>query len=264
MPGAGMLERRLAALLLAASTLFVTAGATELVVTQAAGEAVSAQRRLGLLDRLQGGDRLELAAGATLVLFDLEGGRQFTLTGPARFSIAAAGPERQGGSGSARVDLPDPALARALRRPGQAAAGAILRSGAADGGVEVLAPSQALLSWRARPHRGHWTLRLRDASGGLLYETSLAGTEHVLPDTLRLAHGARYLRELEWEQRDGSRGTELLALETLDAAADAELAALRPPPGAAPAARVLYALYLRARGLHGLAQRAAPELAEGN
>lgn len=256
----------LAGIALACVTLLAQAR-VELIVTQVGGQVQSASRQLALLDRLASGDTIELAAGASLVVFLQAGSRQWTLAGPGRFRVDADGLARDASGAALRPDAADPAIGQALQRRSQVLAGAIVRAVAGDApgatdGIERIAPSKPLFRWRARPHRGHWTFRLRGELGQLVFETQVAQTELSLPDTVRLAPGQRYLRELEWIERDGAVRVDTAPLLALGAAEDAELAALFPLPDASPATRVLYALYLRSLGVRALALHVAPELSE--
>lgn len=250
-----------------ACVTLVAQARVELIVTQVGGHAQSAARPLALLDRLASGDTIELAAGASLVVFLQAQSRQWTLAGPGRFRVDADGPAREGSGAALRPDAADPAIGQALQRRSQVLAGAIVRGmagNAADAadGIERIAPTKPLFRWRARPHRGHWTFRLRGELGQSVFETRLAQTELALPDTVRLEPGRRYLRELEWFERDGAVRVETAPVLALGAADDAELAALRPAPDAPLSARVLYALYLRSLGVRALALHVAPELIE--
>lgn len=233
------------------------------IVTQVQGSARAGQQALALLDSVRPGTTLELAAGAVLVLFDARQGRQTTLTGPGRFQAGANGVARLDGSGSLRAERQPAALGAALaRRSGAVLAGAVMRAGAgpSDGGIERIAPSRAVFDWPLRPHRGPWRVRLLDDAGQVLHEAAPAQAPLQLPPDVRLQPGRQYVRELRWQGRDGAERLEVQALFTLDASEDAELAALVPGPDAAPAARVLSALYLRSLGVHALARQVAPEL----
>lgn len=230
------------------------------IVTQVHGSVRAAQGQLGLLDRVNAGDTVELGPGAGLVVFRTPQAQQFTLTGPGRFVVGAEGVTRHGGTGTVRMERRDPALAGALRPAGQVVAGAVVRSAAGAGDVEAIAPSRPVFSWRARPHRGQWQFRLTDEAGQVLYETSLAHTGLALPSTVRLLPDRRYRRELRWQGRDGALQVELASLQTLDAGADAQLASLLPPAGAPACDRVLFALYLRTLGVRSLAAQVAPEI----
>jgi len=260
-----MLKRWLASSVLAgaltgAAMLSAAASDAQTIVTQVNGGARSAQRQLALLDRLGAGDSVAIDAGSTLVLFRMTQGEQFTLTGPGHFTLGAAGPERQSGSGSTRMERPPSALGRVLQRHDQVVAGAIVRAALTGNEVERVAPSRPLFSWRARPHQGQWRFRLTDEGGQVLFETTLAATELSLPPAIRLLPGRLYVRELHWPDRDGSMRVEALPVQALDAADDAELSALYPVPDADQPARVLYALYLRGLGVRALATRVAPEI----
>lgn len=248
------------ALLWAGITLAAAAGEHMAIVTQVQGSVRTAQRQLDLLDRVEAGDSVELASGAVLVLFRAA---QYTLTGPGRFVVGADAVVRQAGTGSVRVERQHPALAAALARRGEAGtvlAGAVVRGQAGAGGIERVAPSRPVFSWRARAHRGQWQFRLTDDAGQLVFETTLAQAEITLPASVRLLPDQRYRRELRWLGRDDTAQLEVVPCQALGAADDADVAGLLPPADAEPAARVLYSLYLRSLGVRALAGQVAPEL----
>lgn len=248
------------------------AAAEQAVVTQVGGSAQLARqqlasRQLSLLDALRPGDLIELAAGAELAVFLPARLQQFHLAGPASFLVGEEGVTRQRGSGSLRPEQQDPAFARALRRPDQVVAGAVVRaasSGQEGAGAERIAPSMPVLAWRAQAHQGAWRLRLLDDADRVVFEGAVAHTELSLPDSVRLEPGHRYRRELRWQRRDGGMQADTIVLQALDAADDAQLMRLLPPADAPLAARVLYALYLRNLGVRSLAHQVAPEIKDLN
>ena len=233
------------------------------IVTQAEGGARTAQGQLALLDHVRDGETIELAAGASLVVFERPGSRQWTLGGPGRFKVGHGTLAQE--DGTLRLDAVDPAIGRALLRSDQALAGAILRFEAdRTARTERVAPSMPLLRWCARPHKGPYIVRLRDEAGQALFETQLAQTELTLPDTVRLVPGLGYQREVEWQEPDGTARFERRRLLALGTAQDAELAALYPAADAPAAARVLYVLYLYSLGVRALADHLASGLPEKN
>jgi hypothetical protein len=239
----------------------LAADAPPVLVTEVHGSARGTQGQLALLDRVKPGDVLDLGPGAVLVLFQTAQAQQFSLAGPGRFYATLYGVQRQGGSGSVRLERQDPAFAGVLRRRDQVAAGAVVRAGSSDG-AESIALSQPVLRWRARPHRGQWTFRLIDELGQVLFATTLAQTTLTLSPALRLQPGQHYRRELRWEGRDGSVQLDVAPVQVLGADDEAELIRLAPPPDAPDAALVLYALYLRNLGVRSLADQVAPGLNE--
>jgi hypothetical protein len=268
-------RRLAAAALLASGTIFAAAAQPVAIdrtdiVTQVQGSAVTGQRPLGLLERVKTGDVVELAAGATLVLFRAAPAQQYTLGGPGRFLVGSNGITRLDGSGSVRAERQPAAFGAVLERQAQreastraVLAGAVMRGTAApDSGADVegIAPSRPVFDWAPRPHRGPWRFRLLDEEGQVLFETTVAQAWLELPASVRLLSGRRYLRELRWEGRDGVPRLEVRPCRVLDAAGDTELTRLAPGAEAGPATRVLYALYLRGLGLHALARQVAPEL----
>ena len=239
------------------------AGSESAVVTQVRGNASVAQHHLDLLDPVNAGDSIEVGPGAEIVLFWLAQQQQVTLTGPGSFLFDRDGVIHQSGSGRVRRVSQDPAFAASVRRRDQVIAGAIVRAtvGPAEApGPERIAPSHPVLAWHPRAHVGDWRLRVLDAAGAPVFETSVAGTALTLPGSVRLVPGQRYHYELRSQRRDGTVQVSTVPLQTLGADEDAELVRLLPAPDAALATRVLFAFYLRNLGVHGLARQIAPEL----
>lgn len=237
------------------------AQAAPALVTQVHGSVRTKQVQMALLDRVEPGAVFELEAGALVVLFYPDRVQQFNVAGPGRFVASAADVQRQSGAGTVTLVRQDPAFG--MLRPGDhVVAGAVVRSGV-DEGAERIARARPVLQWRARPHRGPWQVRVTDGAGQVLFATVLPQTTLTLPPAL-LQPGHQYRRELRWESRDGATQVEVSALATLDIAAEAEAMRLAPAPDADGATRVLYALYLRALGVHGLAAQVAPELNQLN
>ncbi|MGZ8292151.1 MAG: hypothetical protein ACXWVG_03790 [Telluria sp.] len=243
------------------SAALAAAAGMDVIVTEVAGSARVEQRQLALLDGVRNGDRIELAAGARLVLFNLALAHQYRLSGPGRFAVQAGALALQAGAGSVHFDRRDPALSRAARTPPRVIAGAVVRAADGGGALERIAPSQAVFRWRARPHRGNWSFQVSDEAGKVVFETHVQGTSTELP-ACALQPDHAYLRELRWTGRDGAVQVDVASVRTLDEAEDAQLARLRPRDGAGAGERVLYALYLRGIGVPGLAAQVAPELDE--
>lgn len=258
-----MFKHCLAGILLCGSAAFatVTAAAAEIaIVTDVRGNAQLAGRQLGLLDGVRAGDRIELAAGAVLVVFRTAQAQQFTLAGPGRFLVGADGVSLESGAGSVRLDQRDPVFSRIARQRGQVIAGAIVRSGSGEDDIELVAPFRPAFGWPARPHRGHWRFRLVDDTGLVIFETTLAQTGLTLPATVHLEPSRHYQREVRWQAQDGTVQVGSVPVQALATGDDAQLARLAPPAGAPAATRVLFALYLRSLGVLTLARQFAPEI----
>jgi hypothetical protein len=234
------------------------------VVTVVTGTAASGGNALRFMDQLAPGRSIALEQGAQLVVFRFRGALEYTLSGPGSFAVHDSGIVRTSASGTLQMKRMDPAFSGAAPSAGKLAqAGVTMRSGATIArdspwnGDKVL-PGAPVFRWSERPHVGDYAFLLADAGDRILLDTQQAGTELALPD-VRLAPGASYRWELAWRDPAGQMRMAMVRFGTLPAADAATLERLRPPPGAAGSAGVLFGLWLRSVGALSLAE---PYLAE--
>lgn len=251
-------RRGLVALLLASACQQAPAAQPEpeYVVTLVAGGATAGKRALRLLDPLPGGTRIHLAQGARLIVFRFRDAMETTMTGSGQFVVGREGIAPIGGSGTLRQERMDQAYGTAaMRNP--VPAGVTVRAGGLQPAAtphtgETVAPGTLVLRWSERAHSGNYGVVLADAADRTLHVAEVAEQEVVIPAGL-LAPGGQYRWELSW--RDGA-GVMRLAehrFSVLSAADAATLERLRPAAGASSSRRVLFGLWLRAKGASTLA-----------
>jgi len=250
-----------ATLLIAACAPAAAQATPDQVVTFVAGSAHAGQRPLRLLDPLQPGARIQLAPGARLVVFRFGDSLETIMAGPGSFVVGREGIARAGAGGTLRQVRMDPAFGSAaagLRNPVQA--GVTVRSAATETAdapcEEAVAPGALVLRWREREHAGDYGVTVIDEGEQVRHAARTAEREAAVPDTV-LAPGARYRWELTWRDASGSlrlAGCRFALLSALDAA---DMSRLRPAADASASRRVLFGLWLRARGAFA---QAAPYL----
>lgn len=233
------------------------AAAAPLQVTELRGSVQQGERALKLLDTLRDGASLVLGEAALLVLWDSVSDRRFMVAGPARLTLAPDGPAlTDSGRGSVQMLAPRRVPA-AKPAEGTVMAGAMMRAGAPamPASAALLPLTQAVFSWRNRPHLGDWCFRLYDEAGQLLHEARVAERYYRLAPTVLLAPERAYRWQLAW---DDGRSEVLGPVEPVRTMALQEVG--MPSAQASTAARLGAALQLRDNGQVAQARALAPEL----
>lgn len=229
------------------------------IVTEVHGSATRGGKPLALLDRLAPGDRVVLAPGSSLTGWRAGSDRQYVAAGPGRFVVterALAGGTDGGAVHAVALDARTAPKASA----DTAMAGAVMRAGDGADGSEPLATARPWLQWPIHPHRGDWTLRLRDDTGQLLHEARVGANGYALPPSVPLRPGRVYYRELAWDDGGPLPRVDVARLRTLDAGDDAQAAALLAHGAADAQERRAQVLALQRLGLAQLARHIASDL----
>lgn len=167
---------------------------------QRAGRSVE----LAPVASVEPGTELRLAPGARAVLAYTRGGWVFELRGEGRFVAQPRGVDRIDGSGAVqRRDLPAAFRALRIREDIEALqAGAAMRE-AGDALLQARGPQGALagqgrpvVCWNALGPRWSYRLRLVDAGGSVVFESTTADSRQLLPPLSRLEPGMVYVWEL--------------------------------------------------------------------
>jgi len=222
--------------------------------------------QLKKMDRLSTPGTITVAAAAKVVVFYVDGAKEYTLNGPGTFDFSAAGLTRSSASGAMQTKWQDPAYGKTnlLFNVPAVEAGVGLRvmgeipflmaDTPADG--ETVAASNLAFSWKMRPHQGAWQFRIVDyASGNVLDEASLLHNHATLPETVQLVPGSTYIWEVRWLDRNGDQQSQSHPFRTLDAENESLAAQLKPGPDAPEATRTLYGLWLVSAGAHRLGRK---------
>jgi hypothetical protein len=235
------------------------------MVTEIQGEGVidAKNSRLKKLDVLSTPGTITMDAAAKVVVFYLDGAKEYTLNGPGTFEFSVIGLTRSSASGTMLIKRQNPAYSKEnlLFKVQTTEAGVVLRDSTLSAEPDTPAnddtvPSLNLtFSWKIRPHQGTWQFRIIDTTGKVLYETEPLHNQAPLPETTRLPPDSSLLWEVRWIDRNGDQQLQSHRFRTLNADNETLAAQLKPGEGAADAPRTLYGLWLIAAGAQRLGQK---------
>ncbi len=219
--------------------------------------------QLKKMDRLSTPGTITVAAAAKVVVFYVDGAKEYTLSGPGTFEFSAIGLSRSSASGAMQVKRQDPTYSKAnfLFEVPATQAGIVLRDAMLDSELgtptddEIVPVSNLVFSWKMRPHQGAWEFRIVDAFGNVLGKSNPLRNHATLPETTRLAPGSAYLWEVRWIDRNGEQQSQPHRFYTLNAENESMAAQLKPRHDAAEATRTLYGLWLILAGAQRLGQQ---------
>ncbi len=206
-------------------------------------------RAVEMADELAADTRIELPAGATIVLVLLASGEQATVKGPATALIRADGiSSTPAGALTKNKAATD---GGPLRRKDLAQASIVLRK--TDQTARLpLASLAGTLTLEERPDfrwapvaaSGPYRFVLFDAEGKVLHEATTEATQLSLPAAITLVPGRVYTWEVSTRRANGLEYSNFGDFALAPPALRATAQRLRPPPGAAFADRFTYALWL--------------------
>jgi hypothetical protein len=229
------------------------------VVTDVQGPATMANAAgtpVAILQTLDAGDRVRLAAGARVALLFYADGAQYDARGPGEITLEAQRPQASSG---AVVQARAATAPSAMRlKPGGLVQGAVVMRNL---GLRVVAPDPQVLS--PRPELA-WTdsrtgtvydVAVIDASGARAFEQTTTARTAQVPESRALAPGQSYA--LQVTARIGDQVVQVARAEFRVASADlqAQAKALAPSTDAPVAERVAYALWLEQNDLRDEARR---------
>ena len=221
------------------------------MVTDLSGK-ITGQGPVTILAEIPAETRLQVDAGARLVVLYFKSGDEYTIAGPAQIQFRAAGPQALSGAAPQKRASP-------VARGGGVAIGPVavkpaafvMRSARPAARIRLLtlAGTKTLdtapeFRWQELEPSLRYRFELTDDAGKTLYETELSGGSLKLPQSVPLRDGASYAWELSARAQDGRRYTNAgdFSIATPDLRAQA--AALRPSENAAVSDRVTYAAWL--------------------
>lgn len=233
------------------------AAAAVAMVTDLQGKAAQTgegrTRELSILADLEAGAQVQLQPGGVLVVLYMESGSEFVFKGPASIVIGAAQPEVTSG---AKAEKRAPALGKGGRdiriKPVGLVQGAmVMRSLRAGPRVPLLAPRglyvmEASPEFRWQPPQAglSYTFELNDDAGATVHQMQTAETATTLPANVKLREGVQYSWEVSARLPDGGRVSNIGKFSLAPPELRAQVAAVRPEPGAPFSSRVLYAAWL--------------------
>jgi hypothetical protein len=221
------------------------------LVTDVVGDAHQAGEPLALLAELEPGRELALAAGATVVVFYLGDGSEWTLRGAGRYRLAAKAPEAIGPETPPAQRRPGPPAYRdiKLRAERVQQGGLVMRAGTFEEPMALVSPAkgETVLSsdvhfrWKPLEHASGYQFELVDGAGQKLLVADTGESELPLPLAVQLRPGQTYY----WAVRSRATGAaqplyRVAEFRLVDAATRRRLDAARPRPDAPFSERVLF------------------------
>ena len=255
-----ILLRRAMALLLcgAVGVLSMAAHAAGVaMVTDLQGKATLSSdgrtRDLTILAELEAGAKVQLGAGAALVVLYLDVGDEYAFKGPSTIEFKPGAPDVQGGAKPEKRALSLGKGGKEVRiKPVGVTQGAmVMRS------VRPVARIQLLTLNRTRTLEGspefRWSalqagltygFELNDETGRTVYEAKVEATSLRLPATVQIKEGVPYTWEITARLPDGRKYSSSAEFAVAAAVLRAQAESLRPPASAPLSTRVAYAAWL--------------------
>lgn len=247
-----------AALALAAAWVIAPAHAEPVaMVTDVQGKAVLAsdarKRELTILAELEPGARVQLPAGARLVVIYLKSGDEYTMSGPALVEFRADEPAAASGAKPAKRGNPLAKGGAAIRiKPvGVAQVAVVMRSVRPAARIRLLNLSgthtleaQPEFRWQELQPGVKYQFEISDDTGYTLHEAQLEATSFKLPASVQLREGVSYKWEVSTRLPDGRKYSSAGDFSVAPADLRAQAEALRPAASAPLSTRIAYAAWL--------------------
>ena len=252
------MTRRLRALSLTAwIALTAPVAMAGMMVTEVTGKVeLSGKGLVTTLAQVPDGSRLQVAAGATLVVVDLVSGREFVLTGANTYLTTAAGPTSADGKPVAAKALPASKLSDVRVAPGKLAQATLVMRGAPATRLPVLlSPLRTAvitvlpgLQWEAVEAATSYRLEVTKLDGSLVWETVTMQTSVAVPAGHALQPGERYSWRVEAIGPQGKLSDSSSRFSVVSKEAIANLDLLTPGADAPFSRKVLFATQLQEAG----------------
>lgn len=240
------------------------------LVTDVVGNAQQAGEPLRLLAEIEPGREVALEAEATVVVFYLGDGSEWTLRGPGRYRLAAKAPEVLAGVAAQRRQGPPAYREIRLRADRLQQGGLVMRSAAVDEAMALLSPakgevvlsSEVRFRWKPLDGASAYQFELVDQAGQKLLAAETPDSELDLPLAVALKPGQTYY----WAVRGRSAGASqplyrVAEFRVLDAATKRRIDAARPKPDAPFSERALFIALLEDVGARTEAAQQRTQLA---
>jgi len=243
----------LAAVLLAAALGVAAPAAAQGVamVTDLSGK-VTGQGPVTIMAEIPAETRVQVEAGARLVVIYLKSGDEYTMPGPAQIHFRATEPQSISGAAPQKRASPiarggNVALGPVAVRP----AAFVMRSSKPTARIRLLTLSgtktlEAAPEFRWQELESGLTYRfeLTDDMGKALHEGEVRGGGVKLPSSVKLREGVTYTWEVSARGQDGRRYVSAGDFSVAAPELRSQAGALRPAAGASVSDRVTYAAWL--------------------
>ena len=238
------------------------------MVTDLQGKATlssgGANRDLTICAELDTDAKVQLTAGATLVLLYLDAGDEYVFRGPSTIEFKPAAPEVASGAQPEKRSLSLGKGGKDIRiKPVGIAQGAmIMRSVRPVARIQLLTlnktrtlESSPEFRWSALQAGLTYGFELSDETGRTVFETKLDATSLRLPGTVQVREGVPYTWEVTARLPDGRKYASSADFAIAGADLRAQAETLRPPASAPLSTRITYAAWLNGAELKDEARR---------
>jgi hypothetical protein len=203
-----------------------------------------------ILSDIAVGSKVQLESGTKFVVLYLEGGAEFTFTGPAQIEFKAEKPEVVSGSAPT---IRNPSLIGGVRlKPVGLGQGALVLRNATGGarirlisanGTRVL-ETQPEFRWQVPEAGLKYHVEITDDSGRSLHDGQVDTNAFFLPAGLQLKDGMSYMWEVSSRLPDGRKYSSVGVFSVATSDLRAQAAAMLSETTSAVASRVAYAIWL--------------------
>lgn len=232
------------------------------LVTDVSGR-VTGPAAVTILSEVAADTRLQLEAGARLVVIYLGSGDEYSFTGPAQVQMRAAEPVvLRGAKPQKRANPLGRASGVTIKPANVAPAAFVMRSGRPTARIKLLTLSGTRtletapeFRWQEIKGGARYRFEITDDTGKSLHESEVTGTSVRLPASVQLREDVSYTWEVSARAPDGRRYVSAGDFSIAPADVRAQARALRPAPGAPVSSRVAYAAWLEQTGLRDEARK---------
>ncbi|MEO8304987.1 MAG: hypothetical protein ABI724_12780 [Betaproteobacteria bacterium] len=208
---------------------------------------------LTILAELEAGAKIQLGAGANLVVLYLDGGDEYVFKGPSMIEFRPKQPEVQSGAKPERRDLTLGNGAKDIRikAVGMAQVALVMRDIRANARIQLLSlhntrtlEARPEFRWTALQPASKYVFKLADETGRMMYEAEVIDTSIKLPAVVQLKEGVPYTWEVSVRMPDGKKYSSSAEFAIAHADLRAQAKALRPAASARLSTRIAYAAWL--------------------
>ena len=221
------------------------------MVTDVSGR-VTGQGPVTIMSEIAADGRIQVEAGAKLVVIYLKSGEEYTFSGPAQIQFRATDPQVLSGAQPQRRASP---MARggnvAIKPVAVTQAAFVMRSGRPTTLIKLLTLSGTKtleaapeFRWQELEPGLAYRFELTDDTGKSLHEAEVGATAVKLPSSVQLREGVTYTWEVSARAKDGRRYVSAGEFSLAPSQLRAEVNTLRPAAGASVSDRVAYAAWL--------------------
>jgi hypothetical protein len=222
------------------------------IIGKAAVVGATANRNISILSEISAGTRLQLDAGARLMVLYTASGDEYAVNGPALLefkvsdpvAVIGAKPEKKNRAAGKIADL-------RIKTASTVQAGYVMRNVGTAPRLKLLSPTNGKIltiapefQWMGLRPGVKYQFELADETGKTLHEASIETAHIRLPTSVVLQEGIGYTWQVSVRMSDGRRYSSTADFSVAAAELRARAESLRPEASAPVAERVVYAVWL--------------------